>query len=58
MSDIKNGDTVTYPECFGDKKLIFVGMAKTLKYHNDCIVMYDDRAAPVKYSGLIKLDPK
>ena len=54
MSDkkFKNGDTVIYPECFGSKELIFVGMAKDLKYSNDCVVIYDGKAVPVRSCGL------
>ena len=50
------GDKVAYPECFGDKELIFVGMAKQLKFNNDCIVTYEGKPCPVRRAGLIKLD--
>ncbi len=49
------GDKVTYPECFGEKELIFVGMAKQLDFSNDCVVTHNGDACPVRRSGLIKL---
>ena len=49
------GDKVTYPECFGEKELIFVGMAEQLDFNNDCVVTYNGDACPVRRSGLVKL---
>lgn len=49
------GDKVTYEECFGQKELIFVGMAGQLSFSNDCVVTCDGDAYPVRRSGLIKL---
>ncbi len=49
------GDKVTYPECFGEKELIFVGMAKQLNFSNDCVVTFDGKPCPARRSGLIKL---
>jgi hypothetical protein len=46
------GDKVTYPRCFGDKELIFVGMATQLKFSNDCVITYDGDCTPATYSGL------
>lgn len=51
----KSGDRVTYQECFGDKELIFVGMAESLEFNNNCIVIYDGKAVPVRFSGLAKV---
>ena len=50
-----NGDKVKFPECFGDKELVFVGMAKQLDFGNDCVVTYDGKACPVRRSGLVKI---
>lgn len=52
MSVFKNGDKVTYKECFGDKVLTFVGDAKDLEYSNDAVVLYDGKCVPVKLSKL------
>lgn len=52
---IKNGDVVTYPECFGDTELIFVGMAESLSYSNNAVVVHSGNACPVRFSGLKKV---
>jgi hypothetical protein len=49
------GDRVIYPKSFGDKELVFVGMAQQLNYDYDCVVTYDGIACPVTRSGLVKL---
>ncbi len=49
------GDKVAYPECFGEKELIFVGMAEQLDFNNDCVVIYNGNACPVRRSKLVKL---
>jgi hypothetical protein len=49
------GDKVIYPECFGDKELVFVGMAQQLDHNNDCVVTHNGDACPVKRSCLVKL---
>lgn len=51
-----NGDKVKCPEYFGEKELVFVGMAKQLKYNNDCVVIYDGECVPVILSELVKLN--
>jgi len=50
-----SGDKVTYPECFGDKVLVFVGMAEQLDFSNDCVVTHGGNACPARRSGLVKL---
>ena len=52
---IKNGDKVTYKECFGDEVLVFVGMAQALNYCNDCVLHADGLAFPARFAGLEKL---
>tara|TARA_R110000851_G_scaffold88070_16_gene192220 strand:- start:1363 stop:1581 length:219 start_codon:yes stop_codon:yes gene_type:complete len=49
------GDKVIYPECFGDKELVFVGMANQLDHSNDCVVTHNGNACPARRSGLVKL---
>jgi hypothetical protein len=49
------GDKVIYPECFGHKELVFVGMAQQLDYSNDCVVTRNGNACPARRSGLVKL---
>lgn len=49
------GDTVIYPRCYGDKRLVYVGMANQLDFKNDCVVTYDGKACPATRSGLMKV---
>lgn len=49
------GDIVLLPERFGDKKLVFVGMAPQLDFNNDCVVTHNGGACPVRRSGLMRL---
>lgn len=58
MSEIKNGDTVTYERAFGDKRLKFVGHAKQLQFSNDAVVTHDGDCVPVNFSGLKKIELK
>ncbi len=53
---IENGDKVIYPECFGNSVMVFVGMAHNLNFNNDCVVLRNGEAVPVKYSGLVKVE--
>ena len=55
---LKNGDKVFYPECFGDKELVFIGMAHGLKFNNDCAVLHGGEVVPVRYSGLVRVENK
>ena len=52
---IFNGDKVLCPDCFGDDVLAFVGMAQQLNFNNDCVVVREGNAVPVKRAGLIKV---
>ncbi len=54
--NIENGDKVKYPECFGDSVMVFVGMAHDLNVTNDCVVVRNGNAVPVRYSGLVKVE--
>lgn len=58
MIEFKNGDIVVCPEFFGNKTLVFIGMAKGLDYSNDCAVICDGQPVPVRLSGLIKVEDK
>jgi hypothetical protein len=49
------GDKVIYPECFGHKELVFVGMAQQLYFNNDCVITYDGDAFPAIRASLLKL---
>lgn len=48
----KNGDKVTYKECFGEQVLTFVGKCNGLAYSNDAVVLYGSECVPVRLSGL------
>lgn len=51
------GDRCTDQETFGDDVLIFVGHAKSLKFNNDCVVIKDGQATPVRLKNLRKVKP-
>ena len=49
-----NGDTCIADEYFGDELLTFVGMAHGLSYENDCVVIKNGNAVPMRVELLSK----
>lgn len=56
MSDFKNGDAVTYRECFGEKLLIFIGCCDGLAFSNNAVVLHNEDCVPVRLEGLELFD--
>ena len=52
--DLQCGDKCTDHETFGDDELHFVGRAENLKFNNDCVVIKDGKATPVRLKNLRK----
>lgn len=55
MGELKNGDIVMSKEMFGNMPLIYVGPADGLNYLNDCVVILNGNAIPVKLKDLVKV---
>ena len=49
---IENGDTVYYERCFGDSRLIFVGMAEGMEYH-DCVLIHKGRPCGAEFRDVV-----
>lgn len=54
---LKCGDKCTDQETFGDDELVFVGVAESLKFKNDSVVVKDGQATPVRLKNLRKIQP-